>query len=47
MRLTLKQQEASKQEESNADHFVKIQDLFGKVQNENKQLRTTNAKLES
>ena len=31
----------------NVEHFVRIQELFNKVQIENKQLHSTNKKLES
>ena len=41
----LKLQES--QFKDNVDHFVRIQELFNKVQIENKQLKTTNKKLES
>ena len=33
--------------QDNVDHFVRIQELFNKVQIENKQLHGTNKKLES
>jgi chromosome segregation ATPase len=46
LREALKQSQDAKFS-SNIDHFTKIQDLFNKTQIENKELRSTNKKLES